>query len=428
MPDQRPTIAESDVSWLRTHDKALRVLSHVDVELASKYISGRLKASREHKLGHVLSFIAVMDIADARALSLQKAVKRTRPQVDEFVRLVLFAALEQRLHGDSWLAGAPENADAADLILGWGNHLLRPCLEAMGIDGSCAARLAPAQEWKPQYLPLLFLEYLHLSAADRDRLRLILKLALQEKDYAASLGAAPVLGRYTPQERECLGRVRSHNAKSAALFAAAGIDAGVWSAWKRETQFDAAPPTRRGELLLTVRPWKRSPTRDLFQGNEVRNCLAIGYRHGRGMLDYLLDLGLQTLEILTPGARRTIASAPVYPVVDAVGRAYLMLDYIEILPQMHRFRDPIREAVFDCTRAYRRTAWGDGCAGILMGPRNNHVDVSALPRRRLTLRKLGGFLGPEMMLDAFSPRSWTIDEPRDDEYLAVPAAGKTGPA
>ena len=116
-----------------------------------------------------------------------------------------------------------------------------------------------------------------------------------------------------------------------------------------------------------IKPWDRDPVFDLFIGNNVGNCLSIGEKNtypaarlpgvpGRrwpaGVLDYLVDKGIQVVEILkekeAPAGKNWYAGQCFLFIFLNNGKPVLMVDSIEIHPyyRKHALNLKIREALF----------------------------------------------------------------------------------
>lgn len=175
----------------------------------------------------------------------------------------------------------------------------------------------------------------------------------------------------------------------------------------RETRLSL--PSRK--LRLQVRLWERLPGHDLFQGNHTNCCIRLGGPHKKdGVIEnYLLDAGMNILEVVHPETGRPVAQTFAYPVLHPDGTISLVLDNVEILPQYIPEGKQIRDALFEHSKSYAR-AFGKGkIKNIYLGVQANEqegipgddVPTKDLEKKEVQMAKLGGPLGEKTYLDAF---------------------------
>ena len=184
-----------------------------------------------------------------------------------------------------------------------------------------------------------------------------------------------------------------------------------------------------------VRLWNRKPGRDLFQGNHTDCCIALGapYFDKAGVIEnYLLDTGINVVEVVEEETGRTVAQTFAYPVehpknsrelfsgeIDGKvemrakpfpdGAVSLVLDNVEINPNYVGQNREIRDAIFEYARAYARAFGNGNVQGIYLGVQENveegipgdNIPTQDLRRVMAAMSKLGGPLGEHAYLDAF---------------------------
>lgn len=163
---------------------------------------------------------------------------------------------------------------------------------------------------------------------------------------------------------------------------------------------DLSSELKRKGYRLLIKPWERNPGYDIFQGNYTHCCIAVENFNRGAILDYLIDFGLQVIEVKDTAEDRTIAQTFVYFTQDIRGEINLVLDNIEINSEYAGLAGEIRENLF----AYLKEFALDVCPKtkrILLGTAYNDVETTELEKRNLTLSKIGGSPRKTEYLDAF---------------------------
>ena len=148
--------------------------------------------------------------------------------------------------------------------------------------------------------------------------------------------------------------------------------------------------------------------------------------------NYLLDTGINVVEVVEEETGRTVAQTFAYPVehpknsrelfsgeIDGKvemrakpfpdGAVSLVLDNVEINPNYVGQNREIRDAIFEYARAYARAFGNGNVQGIYLGVQENvdegipgdNIPTRDLKRVMLAMSKLGGPLGEHAYLDAF---------------------------
>ncbi|MCK4968213.1 MAG: hypothetical protein KAS12_04090, partial [Candidatus Aenigmarchaeota archaeon] len=141
---------------------------------------------------------------------------------------------------------------------------------------------------------------------------------------------------------------------------------------------------------LSIQPWQRQPGYDLFQGNYTHCCVAVENFNRGAMLDYLIDAGLQVVEIKDETLNKTIAQTWLWLAKDKQGELNLILDNVEINGDYMGISDDIRKKLFAYLKKYSQ-AFGKGkIKRILLGTSYNDVKDDDLKTVNLIISKLAG--------------------------------------
>ena len=151
---------------------------------------------------------------------------------------------------------------------------------------------------------------------------------------------------------------------------------------------------------LSIRPWQRNPGYDIFQGNYTGCCIAVENFNRGAILDYLIDAGLQIVEVRDENVDETIAQTFLYFAKDNVNNINLVLDNVEIHKDRLGLAEVIRENLFNYLKEYS-LAVCPKTKRIVLGATYNDVKTKDLQNVDLTLRKIGGSPRQTEYLDSF---------------------------
>jgi len=155
----------------------------------------------------------------------------------------------------------------------------------------------------------------------------------------------------------------------------------------------------KGELekKVSIRVWKRSPGRDIFQGSFTHCCVALDNTlHPEAIVEYLIDQGIQVVEMVEmddgkPG--KTIAQAFCFMGEDEQGRPVLVMDSVQIAgdyKETTEQRKAIRDSIFAYVKQYGIET---GCRALYAGATPfQDVDVSDYDLIPNGIKKSGGYL------------------------------------
>ncbi|MFC1666327.1 GNAT family N-acetyltransferase [Candidatus Omnitrophota bacterium] len=150
-----------------------------------------------------------------------------------------------------------------------------------------------------------------------------------------------------------------------------------------------------GAERFTVKVWGRNPARDIFQGNFTSCCVAIDNNlHPEAILEYLIDQGIQVVEVINEATGETIAQTWCFIAMDGDGEAVLVMDNIEVVGKYAAAgtdeNNIIRDNILSYLQRYTRAI---GAKGLYLGNTPyQDVDVSTFERVPVSLTKLGGNL------------------------------------
>ncbi len=160
---------------------------------------------------------------------------------------------------------------------------------------------------------------------------------------------------------------------------------------------------------LSVSLWQREPGYDIFQGNYTDCCIAVENFNRGAILDYLIDSGLQIVEVKDETEGKTIAQTYLWIASDEKGNLNLILDNVEINADYLDISKEIRDHLFKYIEEFAKKLSPEGkIKKILLGTAFNDIPTEDLEPKTFTLKKLGG-------------------SPREDEYLDAIGSLRTDP-
>ena len=167
---------------------------------------------------------------------------------------------------------------------------------------------------------------------------------------------------------------------------------------------------------LAVRLWQRNPGRDIFQGNFTSCCVAIDNNlHPEAIVEYLIDKGIQVVEVVDEATDRTIAQAWVFVAYDKDKKPVLAIDNIEVdnnYPRGTEDNNTIRDKLIAYIKDYAKEI---GAKGIYLGmTQYNDVDTTGFKKVPNKLRKAGGY-------------AWDFEKEGYSYYLESFFGESTGP-
>ncbi|MGB9847738.1 MAG: HEAT repeat domain-containing protein [Minisyncoccia bacterium] len=156
---------------------------------------------------------------------------------------------------------------------------------------------------------------------------------------------------------------------------------------------------KRG-YTFTIKIWDRNPGYDIFQGNYTSCCIAVENFNRAAILDYLVDAGMQIVEIKDETIDKTIAQTFIYFTEDSDHKINLVLDNVEINNDYIGLSDDIKKNLFQ----YVKDLALEVCPHtkrILLGTSYNDIKAEGLTLKNFTLKKIGGSPRETEYLDAF---------------------------
>ncbi|MBI3631931.1 MAG: hypothetical protein HY225_00575 [Candidatus Vogelbacteria bacterium] len=164
--------------------------------------------------------------------------------------------------------------------------------------------------------------------------------------------------------------------------------------------------TTQKEFL--IKKWDRDPRRDLFQGNFTHCCISVGVKemlpgggvatfHPDTIVDYLLDQGIQVVEVVDPDTNEPIGQVWLFVTPDKDGKPVMIADNFEInnrYPAGNNVNRGIRDAMFKFLKEYAKACKIEKVDLGEVGTNDVETDdleVVSLP----PIEKLGGYLNDE---------------------------------
>ena len=166
-----------------------------------------------------------------------------------------------------------------------------------------------------------------------------------------------------------------------------------------------------------IRIWRRFPPQDLFQGNYTHCCIALGEKvappggiatlNPRTILEYLIDQGVQVVEIINQSEHKVIGQCWLWLGKDKNNKKYLIADSFEINNNYRGVKDKIRVEMFEFLKDFGSKLGVD--AVILGNTATNKVNTSDLKIIPTPgLEKIGGY---------FENKPYYFEARRDDNLL-----------
>ncbi|MFC1549076.1 hypothetical protein ACFL5E_03860, partial [Candidatus Omnitrophota bacterium] len=149
---------------------------------------------------------------------------------------------------------------------------------------------------------------------------------------------------------------------------------------------------------FVVKTWARNPGRDIFQGNFTACCVAINSpEHPEGILEYLIDQGVQVVEVVDEVSGNTIAQTWVFVAYDMEDEPVLVMDNIEVhnsYPLGTKQNKIIADNIIEYVKGYAKDV---GAKAVYLGETEyNDIITTNMEIDPLTLRKAGGYLWDQM--------------------------------
>jgi ribosomal protein S18 acetylase RimI-like enzyme len=154
-----------------------------------------------------------------------------------------------------------------------------------------------------------------------------------------------------------------------------------------------------------IKLWDRQPGYDIFQGNYTHCCIAVENFNRAAILDYLVDTGINVIEVKDVNTNQTIAQTFIFMAENQEKETIAILDNIEINNDYRGLADAIRQQLFAYIADFVGALVKDPRQKIdtvLLGTAYNDVETSDLLTRIEMIRKIGG-PGPQgtQYLDSF---------------------------
>jgi len=156
---------------------------------------------------------------------------------------------------------------------------------------------------------------------------------------------------------------------------------------------------------LQIKLWDRQPGYDIFQGNYTHCCIAVENFNRAAILDYLVDTGMNVIEVKDMNTNQTIAQTFVFMAENQEKETIAILDNIEINNDYRGLADAIRQQLFAYIADFVGALVKDPRQKIdtvLLGTAYNDVGTEDLLSRTEVIKKIGG-PGPQgtQYLDSF---------------------------
>lgn len=158
---------------------------------------------------------------------------------------------------------------------------------------------------------------------------------------------------------------------------------------------------------FTLRRWRRSPGRDIFQGNYSSCCIAVDGQFGFGILRYLTGHDVEMTEVVDTQTQEGLGQTFEFVSENRDGTLSYTIDNCELAAKVTVASDVIQDALFDMAQETAQAMTIDpskrGIREIIMGTNYNDVDIDNLAIQERTLRKVAGpMLGLKQYLDVFA--------------------------
>ena len=142
-----------------------------------------------------------------------------------------------------------------------------------------------------------------------------------------------------------------------------------------------------------IKLWGRQPGYDIFQGNYTHCCIALENFNRAAILDYLIDTGINIIEVKDMNTNQTIAQTFILMGENQEKEIITILDNIEINNDYRGLADKIRQQLFTYISNFVDVLVKDPSKKIntvLLGTAYNDVETNDLPTRTEVVRKIGG--------------------------------------
>ena len=168
---------------------------------------------------------------------------------------------------------------------------------------------------------------------------------------------------------------------------------------------DLQKETKQKGYKFQIKLWDRQPGYDIFQGNYTHCCIALENFNRAAILDYLVDTGINIIEVKDMNTNQTIAQTFVLMGENQEKEIIAILDNIEINNDYRGLTDKIRQQLFTYISNFVDVLVKNPNKKIntvLLGTAYNDVETNDLPTRTEVVRKIGGpgILGTQY-LDSF---------------------------
>ncbi len=157
--------------------------------------------------------------------------------------------------------------------------------------------------------------------------------------------------------------------------------------------------TRKG-YSLKIQIWQREPGYDIFQGNYTHCCVAVENFNRGAILDYLIDSGLQVVEIRDEAEDKTIAQTWLWLAKDSQNNLNLVLDNVEINGDYTGLQEEIKKNLFSYLKDYALSFGQGKIRRLLLGTAYNDIETKELDKISLSLSKIAGSPRETEYLDA----------------------------
>ena len=157
-----------------------------------------------------------------------------------------------------------------------------------------------------------------------------------------------------------------------------------------------------------VKLWDRDPRKDLFQGNETHCCISVGVKetppggglttfHPETILQYLIDKGVNVVEIVDPETNDVAAQVWIFVSLDKDNKPMIVADNFEVnnrYPAGNNINGGIRESMFKFLKEYAKEC---NISKVVLGKvGTNDVETSELKTVYVPeIEKLGGYFNEE---------------------------------
>ena len=156
---------------------------------------------------------------------------------------------------------------------------------------------------------------------------------------------------------------------------------------------DLQKETKQKGYQFQIKLWDRQPGYDIFQGNYTHCCIAVENFNRAAILDYLVDTGINIIEVKDMNTNQTIAQTFILMAENQEKEIIAILDNIEINNDYRGLADKIRQQLFTYISNFVDVLVKDPSKKIntvLLGTAYNDVETNDLPTRTEMVRKIGG--------------------------------------